>query len=384
MSKNKGVLEKGRISVLQLLLLNITFIISTADVFPPAFVAQDASQDSWLSVIFGTASALLMINVMISLSLRYPNKTIVQYACDIVGKPLGKVIGALYVYFYFHVNHVVSRELGEIFVTSFNPTSPVALYVILIMPVAAYAVYKGLEVIARLNEILLPVGIFVLILIGIINIPKMNLMYFLPILYNGIYPVIKGGIVIQTWILETFIVLQLIPFVKEKQSIRKYINGSVVFLGLGLQVGVLTIAVMGPLTGSFLLPALTFVKYASIGQYINNLDISIMVVWVSGIFIKISLAYYLTVLSLSQLFEFKTMKPIIVPVGIISICFAIAAVANIPDLLFSLHYILPFYMLTMTFIIPAILLAIALVKDKLSQLNKDTATEPSINEQGVS
>ncbi|MFZ5353788.1 MAG: GerAB/ArcD/ProY family transporter [Bacillota bacterium] len=368
-TKNK--LEKGRISVLQLVFLNITFIISTADVFLPALVAQEAEQDSWLAVILGTLTALTYTVLMLALTMKYPDKTIIEYSCTILGKPLGKLVGLLYVYFFFYVAHVVTRELGEIFVISFIPDSPIAVYSIVTVAVSAYAVYKGLEVIARVNDILLPVGIAVLIFIGVINIPKMNFSYFLPVLYHGLYPVVKGGILIQTWLLEVFIVLQLVPFVREKQRVKKGIMSSIALLGMNLQIGVFTIAVFGPLTSNFLLPALIFVKYASIGQYINNLDISILVVWVSGIFIKIVLSYYICVLALSQLFELKSLKPMIIPVGILIICISIAAAPDITTMLHSMHYILPFYMLTMTVIIPAVLLIIAVIKDKVA----DAATQ---------
>jgi len=38
--------EKGRISAIQLSFLIITFVISTADVFLPAYVYQESKQDS--------------------------------------------------------------------------------------------------------------------------------------------------------------------------------------------------------------------------------------------------------------------------------------------------------------------------------------------------
>ncbi len=43
----------------------------------------------------------------------------------------------------------MSRELGEIFVIAFNPVSPLVVYIIVALTVAAYAVSEGLEVIAR-------------------------------------------------------------------------------------------------------------------------------------------------------------------------------------------------------------------------------------------
>jgi spore germination protein KB len=42
--------------------------------FLPAYVAQEAQQDSWLSVIIGTLSSMLVILLFLALGLRYRDK----------------------------------------------------------------------------------------------------------------------------------------------------------------------------------------------------------------------------------------------------------------------------------------------------------------------
>jgi len=73
-------LEKGKISAFQLSLLSITAVIATADVFLPSYVAQEAQQDSWISVILGTASSMLIVMMFLALGLSFPDKTIIQYS----------------------------------------------------------------------------------------------------------------------------------------------------------------------------------------------------------------------------------------------------------------------------------------------------------------
>lgn len=43
------------------------------------FVIQESKEDSWIAVIVGTIGALIIINVFITLGLKYPNKTLAQY-----------------------------------------------------------------------------------------------------------------------------------------------------------------------------------------------------------------------------------------------------------------------------------------------------------------
>lgn len=366
--------EKGRISAFQLGLLNITMIIATADVFLPAFVAREARQDSWIAVIIGTIASLIVANVIITLGLRHPEKTLSQYCCDILWKPLGIIVALLYLLMYLIIAYGSARELAEIFITSFNPNAPTSFYSIVIILVSAYAVKKGFEVIARINDILLPIGLFVLFFIAVVNIPKMDMKNYLPVMYNGIYPSIRGAILISSFILETVILLQFIPFVRDKNNIRKYINTSIIIVGLGLLLGVLTIAVLGvAVTEKMLFPALQFVRVASIGRHITNLDISIMVVWFSGIYIKIATTYYAVVLAIAQLFNFKTYKNMIIPVGLLIIAFSIYNAKNTAEVVHFIHHIFPMLMISMGVIVPTLLLIASFVKKGFSSSGQSAA-----------
>ena len=371
--------KKIQISVKQYLMLMVTYIISTADVFLPSFVAQEAKEDSWLSVIFGTIGGLLIVNILVSLALKFPMKTLAEYACDILGKPVGKVIGFLYAWCFFIVTWTVVRELEEVFGAAFNSEAPILVYGIVVMIVATFAVFKGLEVIARINEILLPIGLVILALISIVNIPNININYLLPVMYNGIFPSLKGGLLILTWLIETIILLQLTPYIKEKEKVRKYSNIAVVSLGVALMIGVLTITVFGSeLTGKLLFAALEFVRISSIGQYFQNLDIAIMVVWISGIFVKISLAYYLSVQTFSQVINSKSQRSLIIPIGLLILVFSAASAETLTDLTYFLKYILPFYFLVMALIIPGLLLIIVNIDKRISKHKMNsTNTEKS-------
>ena len=367
-TNSNNSMGKVQISVRQFMLLIITFVISTADVFVPAFVAQEAKQDAWISVILGTLGGLVTINIAITLALRYPNKTIIQYSCDILGKPLGTLIGVSYTYFFLRVAWSVTRQLEEIFVIAFNPEIPYYVFGILTIIVAIYAVFSGLEVIARINEILLPWGMGILLFIAFINIPNIDLNKLLPVFYNGYVPSLKGAFFIHTWMSEAVLFLQIIPYVKEKQKIRRAMNISIIVLGFSLMIGIMTITVFGAaLTAKLLLPALEYVRYAKLGYYIQNLDISIMIVWTSGIFVKIALAYFAGTLALSQLLGLKSYKNIIIPVGAMLIIFSLVSGKTLTDVLFFLKYILPFFFLFIALILPLLLLTVSLIRKNNSK-----------------
>lgn len=353
-------------------MLIITYTVSTSDTFLPAFIARESKEDSWIAVIIGTIISLIIVNIFITLGLRYPNKTIVQYSCDVLGKPLGKVIGFLYLYFFIIIASVSIRTLEEILATIFRMKAPIVVFGIITVAVAAYAVMNGLEVIARINEILLPIGLLMLLAVVVSNVPNLDLSHFLPVFYNGIIPSLKGSLLVQGWIAETVIILHLIPYVKDKEKIRKYTNIAIVWVFMSFLAGTLVIAVFGAeLTANFLFPALQYARYISLGPDIQNLDIVIMIFWLAGMFIKIALSYYGCVSALSQMLSLKSYKNFIVTVGLTIIIFASAISKMLVEFLFYIVYITPFYNIFMAFVIPLILLVVSVIRKqkKLSQFN---------------
>jgi len=364
-SKTDMAQGQEKISSRQLSFLVVTFVIATADVLLPAYVAQDAGPDSWLCVVAAAIFCFAATFLMLALGMKYPGKTIIRYSCDILGKPLGKIAGFLYVFYFFYIGAGSVAQLNNIYISAFNPEVPPAVIGVITLLVAFFAVSKGIEAISRVNEILLPFGLGILALIAMANIPNSDLNNYRPVLADGIAPVLKGAFVIQGWLLEVSLILQLIPFVKDKGGIKKGILISIAVLSSGMQLGVLTLAVFGPLTAKFLFPALEYVRFASLGKFINNLDISIIGLWIAGIFIKISAAYYAAASAVSQLFGFKSYRRILAPLGLMIIAQSANFPERIPGMLVTTHYIFPFFSLSMGFLLPAALFAASFIKDRL-------------------
>lgn len=351
--KKRYIQEKGRISIRQLLFLIITVVVATADVLLPNFVVVESKQDSWIAVIIGTIGAMLIMNIYVSLALKYYKKTIIEYATELMGRFVGKIIGIMYCFYFLHFTWLVTRKLADIYVVSFNPQIPMIAISITAIIVAAYAVFSGLEVIARVNEIALPAGLFILTFIVLVNINNMEFDRFLPVLQNGFIPPLRGGFLVYTWILQSIFILQIIPFVKDKEKLRKIANIGVVILGGSLGIGVLAIAIFGVnYLEEVLYPALEMVRLVTLGRSIQNLDITIMMVWIIGIFIKITVFYYCTVLSAAQILNLKSYKYIILPFGLLISSFSIISMEGVPQFINFMHYIYPIYSILPITLVP--------------------------------
>jgi len=93
--------EKGKITYNQLILLVFTSRIIVILTYYPGLTSPPANQDMWLQLILSLPIMLLISVPVYFLWKKYPKKSIIQYSQVIAGKA-GKIIGALYVWFFLH------------------------------------------------------------------------------------------------------------------------------------------------------------------------------------------------------------------------------------------------------------------------------------------
>ena len=87
------MIEKGRISPLQLAIFMHPTVLATASLSVPAITMKTAGHDMWAAPIVSSLIGFLVVFVMFKLHERYPNETFIQYSESILGKYLGRVSG---------------------------------------------------------------------------------------------------------------------------------------------------------------------------------------------------------------------------------------------------------------------------------------------------
>lgn len=357
-------LDPGKISARQLMFIIMTVIISTADIFLPAVVATIAGRDSWISVIIATAEALVVAAVAVALALRFPKKTIIQICQIVLGKWVGWLIAFILFYnmFLFLFANSVS-SVSVILKVVFLPNTPLSVFIILMVLISAYAVNQGIEVIARVTELLLPLGIGILILVGLLVSPQVQLDNFLPIMADGIGPVLKGATRLLSFLGEVMIILMLVPYLNEPNRLFSTVAWSVVLLGGFLFIGVLAIGIFGAYqTAIMTFPALEMVRHIKIGNFLEHLDAIIFTIWIGGIYIKAVVIYYISCISLAQLIGCKSYRSLIIPLGVYISASTLAWTYDINSIIKYETHTLPAQALACEFALPLTLLVVAAVR----------------------
>jgi spore germination protein KB len=254
-----------KISGNQLGILLFSFVASTIILTIPGLMAMFAKQDAWLSVIPSTSTGLLSIWVMTQLAKRYPGLTIMEYSQKILGKWLGKCLGAYYIYFWFMSISIMTIQHTFFIKALLLPRSPSIVGSLTLLILCGLAVYMGIEVIGRCSEFLTPLKLVFLVPLLILTIGAADPEQLRPFLGDGILPVLQGAILpAGAFMNQLFILGWLLPYLNQPQKALKVSLYALVCIFIFIFVVVLsTIMVLGSLTGQ-----LNY-SYLSVMQYIG-------------------------------------------------------------------------------------------------------------------
>jgi len=359
-----------KVSSIQMLFLLVTMVSVTGFLFVPSITAKYASRDGWISVaVLATAFGILVALVCTRLGLYYPDKSVVQYAPELLGKFGGKFIGLLYVLFFIHANAIIVREFGDFLVTAFLPETPLLVFNMIVVLLAAYAAYNGMEVLCRMNQFLFPLFVAVFAFIVILLTEDVCFNNFLPLMEHGVKPVIRGSLVPNAWRGEIVLILMFLPFLNKPRETGQTLITAVLLIGFFLTLTAATsIAVFGPLlTQNMVFSILELARYVSLGHFLERLEAIVIIVWVAGVTVKVAAFYLAAVLGIAQWLNIKDYRPLVYPVGIFILVYSLTLFENSRELVDFLATVFVPYAYLFELIIPMGLLAVALIRNRGGQ-----------------
>lgn len=363
--------EQGRLSNIQAAMLAITSLTIMGHLIVLTIIFDQSRQNGWIAAIVGTILGLIGILSLVKLSQVFPGLTLIEILFKHFSWP-GKVIGVLYLVYFFIMVVLATRLFAEAYKTIMNDTPSLA-FVAVILLLAAFLVYLGLETLGRVNQIMLPVLVIIAIALVFMTMGE-NKDYtnLLPIMGNGIKPVAIGSLSVMGWFGEFVIMGMVLPYVQRPKKL--------VQSGVGVAV-VTLIFFLGPITGPIALfgaeqaaqlvfPTFAEVRYIAAGEVINRFDTIAVLFWTIGLMVRISLFFYGLSLGMAQALKLNTYRPLVIPlawlIGVASILFA-KNYTELNQFLFESY--VPLNIL-MGAALPLVLLILGLVKVKKMKRQK--------------
>jgi spore germination protein KB len=326
-----------------------------------SFVYSIAKQDTWLVMIVGFIVTMPLLIFYVSISKRFPGKNLIEINEKVYGKFLGSTISILYIAYFLLIVPYNTRYMADFFNILVFPDTPTIVFIILFVFICSWAVREGIEVIARCSPVLVFIsfvvtGVTILLLLG-----EMKLSNFLPVLQLNIKQFVQGThIMIAIPFGEIIVFLMINCNVKDVDEIkRSTIWGLVISTLYMIIIVIRSVTSLGILTLNHVSPSYQVLQLINVGNILTRLESFTIIVFMITIFIKVSIFFYATVLSIAELFKLPSYKILITPLAIIMISLSVLISENVVEASYVAANIYPILVIPIQILIPILTLILA-------------------------
>jgi spore germination protein KB len=280
-----------RLNTVQLICVFMLSIGLMNHVIVVPLLLDAAGRDAWISAIIALVALPLWLPLLyfimkqsnqinFFLWLKTEFNRAIAYFVAILGSLLLLVIG------YVTLNDTVTFTT-----TTYLTRTPDWAVLLTITVMCFYNAYYGIPSIAKTAVIIFPFVAVFGILVAIATAPHKDYSLLKPIMENGFTPVFKGMIYAGAGYVEIFLILFMQHHLQARFSFKALFIISVLAASLSIGPTIGAIIEFGPKEAEDLrYPAFEQWRLISLGTYIEYLDFLAVYQWMSGAFIRISLA----------------------------------------------------------------------------------------------
>ena len=149
-----------KVSKYQFFTLMFIFEVGSTTLFALGIAAK---QDAWIVILVALLIGLVFIWIYTELQNLFPSKNYVEIIIAILGKKIGIPLALLYAAYWLWPAARNLREFGELISMTLLPETPLSVILFIFILISLYALLKGVEVIARTSEIIMPLIAFSMI-----------------------------------------------------------------------------------------------------------------------------------------------------------------------------------------------------------------------------
>ncbi len=313
-------IEKGKISRIQAVFLVTNATLATMVLYVPALLARETGQDAWITVILAGAVGVLYGGIVVSIGARFPDKNFVEYSIELLGPWAGRAVGIIFGLFFLYRTGVVIREFSELLVNLVMPETPLVVFNILIVSLATYGVYLGLEVFARVNEILFPIALFIGTVFIALAIPEMEFYQLKPVLVHSLPALLRGSSLLLSFYMEGGgALLMFYPNLRRPEDGKPISYQVALLLVLAMLADIVgVIALFGPEEAARLIfPTYELAKTVHLGGFIEHIESLVVGIWITMGGLKVMVFYYVSALAFAESWDLRDYRPLVLPMGMI-------------------------------------------------------------------
>jgi len=365
-------IQRGNISLWLALSIIILSNGLMAHVIAIPVILNVAGRDSWIAILLAAPLFIGWTYLLFSIIRKLKHRSLIDWLNEHWGKRVTFALKLILfaILFFIALYTIVDTLMWT--VTTYlqqTPTIVVSLCMLLLCMVMAYV---GLQSIAMVASVLLPIVIFLGYFVATANTKYKDFSLLFPIFDNGMMPVASGAFYVLSALMDIWILLLFAHHMKKTPN----------KLQILLLACFLMMMVFGPITGAISefgpTEALkqrhsTFDqwKILSLGQLLQHVDFLSIYQWISGAVIRAAISIYLMI----DVFQFKQNKQRLkLLIGSAVILFALLFLNWREDakLFMLLRYVFPIHFVFVVLFTAAIVITWLIVRRKEKAQHEQT------------
>ncbi|MFD0693466.1 endospore germination permease [Paenibacillus sp. GCM10027628] len=358
-------MEKEFISNRQFMQLLAVLSIATTILYVPQSLTLTTGRDGWLfALIFGLFGSINML-LFIVLEKLFPGNSFFQTNQIVLGRFIGGLVNFAYIFYFIDLCTWVFREFTDFFLITIEPATPFSVYLIVAILLSSYVVLHGMEVLARMNEVIFFIIFFAYLLLCLLLVNQYHPEYLLPVLENGVFKPLSSWEAPTSYFGDAFIVCLFMNHVRKTKHTPIYVTGGILLsASLACVIVLVSTMTLGAETvGKLTYPTLSLIRNINIANFVDRIDMFVVTIWMLGTFVKFSFYFMGSVYGLSEILSVKKPQWLILP---IALCMFIHTKFKVTSLvqLSTIYNTLPWYFQTFQLYLPSIVLLVALLVRK--------------------
>ncbi|AIG25965.1 spore gernimation protein [Brevibacillus laterosporus] len=255
---------------------------------------RTVERDGWISILIAMILTICWLPLLLFIIRRQRGTSLFSWITQQSSAWFAWIIIGLFILYLLSDIYVTTLDMTMWTKISYLPQTPVFLVAASIILLSILCALSGIQPLAICAGIILPIVLLLGYFVMGANFQYKNYSLLLPILENGYFPVLRGAMIVGNGMVEIIFLLMLQHHISTSITFKKAVWLCILLAGLTLGPYMGAVASFGPKeAANQMYPSFEQWRLVTIGKYIEHVDFLSIFQWLSGAFIRVSLALFL-------------------------------------------------------------------------------------------
>ncbi len=324
-----------------------------------------SGNSNWIALIIAMTLTVPLLLIYARLHVLFPGKDLYDMLISVFGAYFGRALSCLYIWYALHLGALVLRNFGEFSKTVALTSTPMIAPMLIIGLLCVWVVNAGMEVLGRSAKFLVLFTLAVIIVVQLLVVPKYEIHHLKPLLDSGwgtVFATAGGSFTFPFAEIVVFLgAFTVLP--KKGSAARVLLSGVLVAGTIITGISVRNLLVLGPdILSSLYFPSYVAVSRINVGDFLTRIEGSAAIVFVTALFVKVSLCLYVSCNGIAKVFMLKSYRSVVLQMGLIMVYLSDFIYIDIMQMQYFAYHIYKIYALPFQVFIPLTLWATAEIK----------------------